>query len=110
MSKIRLAILAVGLLAVHSESYAGTWTLYEGEISDLVVTTANMDGGKEQEGIPVCRYRRTVGWLDVDADVCHTVGIGKRHKVRTEDFYVLEHSSPHSPDRGSVFEGSPECE
>ena len=69
MSKIELAIVVVGLLAVCSESYAGAWTPYEGEVPDLAVTTANMDGGKEQEGMPVCRYRRTVGWLDVDAGV-----------------------------------------
>ncbi len=98
MSKNGLAILTVGLLAVSSESYAGAWMPYEGEVPGLAVTTANMDGGKEQEGMPVCRYRRTVGWLDVDAGVCHTVGTGKRHKVRTEDFYLLVQSSPDSPE------------
>ena len=31
-------------------------------------------------GKPICRYRRTVGWLDIDQGVCNTVGTGGKVK------------------------------
>ena len=64
-------------------SSAAEWKLFS---SDLLV---NSGLTTNSETTPICRYRRTVGWLDIDQGVCHTVGMGKKVKQRTSDFYVL---------------------
>ena len=40
----------------------------DGDIEMGLVTTTNHDRGKLQVGMPICRYKRTVGWLDVEAE------------------------------------------
>jgi hypothetical protein len=70
----KLVLMSALVVGGNRASEAAEWVAYNGEVPSNAVYSTHDDLGVIQEGWPVCRYRKTVGWFDTDSNECHTMG------------------------------------
>jgi len=84
----KLVLMSTLVVGGNRASEAAEWIEYDGVVPSNAVYSTNYDRGAVQEGWPVCRYRKTVGWFDTDSSECHTMG-QRVVAQRSADFYML---------------------
>ncbi len=91
---MKLKCVLAGVIVMSSSLVVcQEWVPYTGSVPENAIWTTNEDEGQKQQGLPVCRFRRTIGWLDVERNVCYTIGRNKQVKVRDREFLVLVRAS-----------------
>jgi hypothetical protein len=83
-------LLALAVVLVDRAAEAAEWVPYQaGAVPVNAVKTTNLDSGQLEDGWPVCRYRKTVGWFDEPNGVCHTMGDAVGVRTRSQGFSLL---------------------